>query len=113
MLTERVATNAMQVLSFTTACGGALCLIDVVGDLLDTDDLVIATDRRPTEPAAAQVSALVEQLYVGILASTVEDVTQSASLVADPVVSQPDVVAVGVSRGAHVPCMGRWSQLRG
>jgi len=47
MLTERVATKAMPVLSFTTDCGDVLCLVDVVGDLLDKDDLVIATAVQP------------------------------------------------------------------
>ena len=56
MLTERVATKAMPVLSFTTDCGDALCLVDMVGDLLDKDDLVVAT---AVQPAAAPVPLLV------------------------------------------------------
>ena len=91
MLTERVATKAMPVLSFTTDCGDALCLVDMVGDLLDKDDLVIAT---AVQPAAAPVLLLVEHLYVGTVAPAVEDVTQSDSLLADAAVSQPDTVEV-------------------
>lgn len=95
MLTERVATKAMPVLSFTTDCGDVLCLVDVVGDLLDKDDLVIAT---AVQPAAAPVPLLMEHLYVGTVAPAVEDVTQSDRLLADAVVSRPDVVTVEVAR---------------
>lgn len=94
MLTERVATKAMPLVSFTTDCGDVLCLVDVVGDLLDKDDLVIATAVQPAAPGLL----LVEHLYVGTVAPAVEDVMQSESLLANAVVSRPDVVIVEVAR---------------
>lgn len=92
LLTEHVAPKVNPVLSFTTQCGDALCLVDTVADLLEKDDLVIATAIQP----AAAVRLPVDRLYVGVGGPVVEESSlawsgelgPSASAMEDPIVGR-------------------------